>query len=152
MEENIPKGENKKIQVLLIFILIIISVGAAIGYTLSTEQEENGPTGPFLTNTYSAISPTDALALINSTNETQLIIVDIRSCKCNYNSGHLPNSTWNVNPLSFYNLTEDLLVYSKNNVDSIEFIEKLLNKTYGDLYYLEGGINAWKLAGYPVET
>jgi rhodanese-related sulfurtransferase len=49
-------------------------------------------------------------------------------------------------------MTEDLLVYSKNNVDSIEFLEKLLNQTYSDLYYLEGGINAWKLAGYPVET
>ena len=150
MEEEIKKGENKKIQVFLIIVLVIISISAAIGYTLSTETNENGPTGPFYTTTYSAMSPKDVLALIHS-NETPFVIVDIRSCKCNYNSGHLPNSTWNVNPYSFYNMTEDLVVYSKNNDDSIEFLEKLLNNTYSKLYYLEGGINAWKLSGYPVE-
>ena len=150
MEQKVQKEENKKIQVLLIIVLIIIIVSAAIGYTLSSKSTNKEPTGPFLTTTYSGILPLDALNMI-SLNETPIKIIDIRSCKCNYNSGHLPNATWNVNPLSFYNMTEDLLVYSNDNQDSIEFLEKLVNNTYSRLYYLEGGYKAWANAGYPTE-
>ena len=150
MKGKAPKEENKKIQVLLIIILVIISAGAAIGYTLTLKTTDNEPTGPILTTTYGGLSPEDALYLVNH-NKTPMKIIDIRSCKCNYNSGHLPNATWNVNPLSFYNSTDDILVYSKNNEDSINFLEKLVNNTYSRLYYLEGGYDAWTGAGYPTE-
>ena len=142
--------DNKKIQAILIFILVIISVSAVLGYTLTSGNIKKGPTGPFLATSFSALSSEEALNLINL-NETPLIIVDIRDCKCNYNNGHLPNATWNTNPYSFYNLTEDLLIYSKNDSDSIEFCEYLLNNTYSRIFYLKGGYDAWKNAGYTIE-
>jgi len=152
MEEEFQKGENKKIQVILISILVIISAGAVIGYTyiLESEVKDNEPTGPFLATFYTELSAEEAKNLIE-TNETPLIILDIRDCKCNYNTGHLPNATWNVNPYSFWNKTEDLLVYSNKNNESIFFCERLINNTYSRLFYLDGGYEAWKNAGYPTE-
>lgn len=152
MEEEIPKGENKKIQVVLISILVIISGGAVIGYTLSSDPEikENEPTGPFLATFYTALSPEESKNLME-TNVTPLLILDIRDCKCNYNTGHLPNATWNVNPYSFWNKTEDLLIYSNDNNVSIFFCERLINNTYSRLFYLDGGYDAWEKAGYPIE-
>jgi len=151
MEEVTPKKDNKKIQTLLIIIIVIISVSAIIGFTLSSENINNEPAVPIITTSYSAILPEDAQNLI-MLNETPLIIVDIRSCKCKYDDGCLPNAIWNRNPYSFVNLTEDLLVYSDEDADCIEFFEELLNNTYSRLFYLEGGYDAWKNAGYPTES
>jgi len=150
MERKLPKEENKKIQFLLILALALIIVSAAIGYTLTLKASDKGSTGPVLATTYSGISAEDAFDLITQ-NKSPIKIIDIRSCKCNYNSGHLPNATWNINPISFYNSTEDLLIYSKNNEESIDFLEQLLNRTYSKLYYLEGGYKTWANAGYTIE-
>jgi hypothetical protein len=151
-EEITPKEENKKIQVILISVLIIISSSAVIGYKISTDYlfQNNEPTGPFLATFYTSISAEDAYNLIIA-NETPLIIIDARSCKCDYNKGHLPNATWNVNPYNFWNKTEDLIVYSKTNEDSIFFLDKLVNKTYSRLFYINGGYKTWLNAGYPTE-
>lgn len=153
MEELQSTGDNeKKIQVIFIIILVAISVSAVICFTLlfeSNESEDQGPTGPALTMTYNAISPSYVYNLTSS-GENLVMIVDVRSCKCNYDAGHLPNATWNINPQSFYNTTNDLLIYDNTGAKSIEFCEQLVNHTYGAIYYLEGGINAWQNAGYEV--
>ena len=81
-----------------------------------------------------------------------IIIVDIRSCKCNYNKEHLPNAVWETDWTTFYNETKDILIYASNDFESIEFCEQLINKMYGEIYYLEGGITAWKNEGYPTIT
>jgi len=150
MRKNSLLKDNKKIKAILIIVLFLIIITASISFLLLSNNIKKGPTGPFLTTFYEAISNETAYNLIKS-NETPVIIIDIRNCKCNYNSGHLPNATWNTNPISFYNLTEDLLIYSNDNSDSIEFCEQLLNNTYSRLFYLDGGYDNWKNAGYPTE-
>ena len=153
MEELQPTGDTeKKIQLIFIIALVAISVSAVICFVLLSgfnESENQGPSGPVFTMTYSTISSDDAYNLTSSGNDL-IIILDVRSCKCNYNSGHLANATWNTNPKIFYNQTKDLLIYDNTGAKSIEFCEQLVNHTYGAIHYLEGGINAWKNAGYEV--
>ena len=95
------------------------------------------------------ISSKDAFKLMNSTTKN-LVIVDIRHCKCNYNTNHLPGAIWDINPESFYNTTDDLLVYDNNGTESIYFCKKLANKVYGKILFLQGGIDSWISLGYPV--
>ncbi len=150
MQENKPVKDNKKLQALLIIILVTISASVVIGYKLTLKNEKVIETGPVLTTTYTALSAAEAYNL-TLLNETPLIIADMRSCKCSYNSGHLPNATWNTNPYSFYNLTQDLLIYANDESESIEYCETLLNNTYSRLFYLSGGYDAWNSAGYTIE-
>jgi rhodanese-related sulfurtransferase len=149
MEYNKPAKDNeKKIQVVLIIVLVVISVSAAAGLYISYENQDKGPTGPVITVTYSGISVETAYDL--TVNNENLLVIDVRTCKCNYNKGHLPNATWTNNPMGYYNTTNDLLIYENNETLSIEFCEQLTNHTYGKLLYLEGGIKAWEESGYPI--
>jgi rhodanese-related sulfurtransferase len=142
------KDKEKKIQVIFIIILVIISVSAGFGLLYIIYNEEKGPSGPIITVTFSGVSPQTAYNLTYS--NKNLIILDVRTCKCNYNKGHLPNATWTTNPLLYYNTTNDLLIYENNENLSIEFCEQLVNHSYGKLLYLEGGIYGWQEAGYPI--
>ncbi len=149
MENNKPVKDNeKKIQVILIIVLVIISVSAGVGLSISFDDQDKGPTGPFITLTYSGISLQTAYDL--TANNENLLVIDVRTCKCNYNKGHLPNATWTTNPLVYYNSTNDLLIYENNETLSIEFCEELVNHTYGKLLYLQGGIKTWEEEGYPI--
>jgi len=139
---------RKKLQVILIIAIVVISSGAVIGITLSLELTNQGPTGPVITKTYSGITAENASILAN---DETIIIVDVRSCKCRYNSAHLPNATWETDWTIYYNETKDILVYDDDETESIQYCEQLINHTYGAIYYLKGGINSWKNAGYPTE-
>ena len=150
MQETEPVKDNKKIIAVLIIILIVISAGVVIGYTLTKKDEIIIDEGPFLTTTFTALSAHDAYNLTIA-NETPLIIADMRSCKCSYNNGHLPNATWNTNPYSFFNMTEDLLIYADEESESIDYCKTLLNNTYSRLFYISGGFDAWKIASLPFE-
>jgi len=147
MEEEPIRDKEKKIQVILIIVLVAISVGAILGLTVLSETTEQGPTVPVLSTTYSGISPENASKLIES-NEHFLTIIDCRNCKCNFNKDHLFNATWDIDPMSFNDTKNDLLVYDNNEEKSLEFCEQLVGHTWGAIYYLEGGIDAWKNAGY----
>jgi rhodanese-related sulfurtransferase len=149
MEYNQPAKDNeKKIQVVLIIVLVLISLSAVVSLSISFYNENKGPTIPVITVTYSGITPQSAYDL--TLKDKDLLVIDVRTCKCNYNKGHLPNATWVNNPLGYYNTTSDLLIYENNETLSIEFCEQLINHTYGKLLYLEGGIKAWEDAGYPI--
>lgn len=139
------KSSEKKIQVLLIIVLVAISAGAVLYLTMQYSIIGAGPTGPVLSTTYSAISPTNASQLIQD-NDNLVLIVDCRTCKCNYNKNHLYNATWTINSEDFYNTTNDLLVYDNNEEKITEFCEELVGHTWGEIYYLEGGMDAWKNA------
>lgn len=146
------EDKEKKIQVILITVLVIISVSAVFGFTvLSLSGESNNPDTdkPDISKTYSTISADDAYSLASIGNNLTTII-DIRSCKCNYNKEHIPNAIWNINPQSFYNTTSNLIIYDNTGEKCIAFCEELVGHVYGSIYYLEGGINAWKDAGYEV--
>ena len=150
MDEELPTHEKeKKIQAILIIVLVVISI-SAVSLLMLLDEPIQGSTELVYTTTFRGIDPYNTSKLI-ITNE-HLVIVDIRSCKCNYEEGHLPNAIWNTNPHSFDNETNDLLIFDTNGSKSIEFCQNLLGQTYGALYYLEGGINAWRTAGYPIEN
>jgi len=110
--------------------------------------EESG-----LTTSFTSLTAEQAYDLLNS--GSNITIIDCRSCKCHYtNSGHLPNAIHrnDVELESLYNLTIDILFYSSaSDGESIEFCQQLINHTYGKLYNLEGGFEAWKEAGYDIE-
>ena len=149
MEQQPTEDSEKKIQVILIIVLVVISVSSVLWLTLISGSLEQELTEPVLTTTYSSISLQDAVGLVNSS-DNSTIIVDCRTCKCNYNKGHLPNATWTINPEDFYNTTRDLLVYDNHGEKSTQFCQNLTGHVYGAIYYLEGGMDAWKEGTYPV--
>ena len=158
MVENEPvEGKNnlRLIAIItLILILVISSVFVVAFDVFNIFAEED--TGPHYTTTYAGITIEEAYDFINTTTNN-LTIVETRSCKCKYNSGHIGDppkfeaihsSNWNV----FYNTTDDLLLYDeKGELECIEFCENLVGHTYGKIYYLIGGFTAWSQAKYPSE-
>ena len=121
-----------------------LSTGWALPATLTNEQQIR----PDYTLSYAIISPEDAQELISANHD--LVIADVRGCDCDYDEGHIPDAIWQVNPTLFYNTTSDILVYCQDGLSCVTFCKDLLNHTYGEIYALEGGINAWKNAGYRV--
>jgi len=122
----------------LLPLLIIIICSAAC---IQRSQE--------YTTSYQNVSAKEAYELIQ--NNPNLIIVDVRGCKCSYNDEHIPNAIWDTNPRDFYGTKNDLLIYCQTGVTSVEFCEKLVGHVYGKIYNLKGGIQAWKAAGYEIE-
>jgi len=155
MEESQQTGDNeKKIQLLFIIILVAISVCAVLYLTIQAIWTEEPPVETQYTSSYTNISPQAAYDLINTTNN--LSIIDCRGregcglCQFN-NQGHIPGAELNQNSLTLYNYTADILVYSKNGSVGEEFCQELVNHVYGEIYNLEGGFEAWKTVGYPLE-
>jgi rhodanese-related sulfurtransferase len=136
------------IMIVILFILIILSgceeKRDVYSGTIEEQKNENKYTA-FYTN----ITVDDAQEIIN--NGVNLTIVDCRN-KQLYEVEWIPNAIWCNRSESFYNTTNNLLIYSTNGGFSIEFCKKLVNLTYGAIYNLEGGIDAWKNAGYKTET
>jgi len=152
MDMNQPDiKEGKKLEKIVAIILVLMIVFAIIYLSiyLIWKNKSNASNEIEYTKNYYFLLPKDASVFINTTSHN-LTIVDMRGCKCKYNGGHLPNATWNINPTSFYNTTDDLLIYDENGSESIEFCEDLVNHTYGKIICLQGGIEAWKNDGYEV--
>jgi len=100
---------------------------------------------PQYTTFYENVNISHAKEIINST--TNLSIIDVRGLEgcshCQFRKGHLPNATMYNLPDSFFNTTNDILVYSRDGKRGETFCEQLVNHTYGKIYNLEGGWNAW---------
>ncbi len=95
---------------------------------------------------YKNITPEEAKNLIE--NDKNLLIIDVRICPCEFSEAHIPGATWSTNPKKFYNTTHDLLIYSEDGKRSEDFCKRLVGHVYGKIYNLDGGIEAWKAAGY----
>jgi rhodanese-related sulfurtransferase len=145
-----PGGNGKKLQTILLVIIVIVSCIAVIAAAFLFDVFKQGPTEPTLTSTYSSVLPETASNL--AADNESIIIIDVRSCKCNYNKEHLPNAVWDTDWKNYYNETKDILVYDSDGNGSIDFCEQLIDSMYGEIYYIEGGITAWKNAGYPTIT
>jgi len=102
------------------------------------------------TQSFQNITASEAYKLIQ--NNTNLIIIDVRGCKCTYNKEHIPNAIWDTYPEDFYGTKKDLLIYSQVGSTSMDFCKKLVGHVYGKIYNLKGGIDAWKAAGYQIES
>jgi rhodanese-related sulfurtransferase len=137
---------NNKIKIIFLVAILVISIVVFLRPALSSIKIEEIPT---YTSTYSPLSPQQAHDII-TTNASPITIVDVRSCQCKYDTEHIPGAIWNTNPTSFYNTMNDLIVYDNNGTESMEFCKQLVGNTYGSIYYLDGGINAWKKAGYQI--
>jgi len=141
--------EKRKIKTIAIIVtLIIIATGVSAlaitsdwtkGIQTQKPQEE-------YTTYYTSITPQKAQELIK--NETNLLVVDTRGCDCDYKEGHIPFAIWATYAPNFYNTAHNLLIYCEDGESSKTYCEQLIGHTYGDIYHLEGGINAWKNAGY----
>jgi rhodanese-related sulfurtransferase len=151
MDES-PKNDEKKgkpFEKIFSIVLIAIIIIAAIFFI--NFNFLSGNTDNVLTSTYNIVPPKEAYDLIKNQSKG-LTIVDIRSCKCNYEKNHLPDAIWNINPKSFFNTTDDLLIYDNDGTISINFCKDLVGKVYGKIMYLQGGMDTWLELGYPVIT
>ena len=130
-------------------ILIIICIACVMWFTIPSIITQPTELTREYTTTYTSITPEEAKNLIDN-KEQIVIIADIRGCKCNYDEGHIPGAIWRINPKSFYNTANDILIYCNDGNNSKEFCQDLTGHTYGSIYHLNGGINAWENKGYEI--
>jgi rhodanese-related sulfurtransferase len=154
-EEWSTSNHRNNLKSNLVIVIVAISVISVAVWTLSSswalpstlinEEQEK----PNYTTSYTAIDPKTAYELVFN-NSNPLTIVDIRSCDCDYEEGHIPKAIWQTFAPSLYETTSDLLIYCNDGELSVTFCEDLLSHTYGAIYYLDGGIESWIDAGYRV--
>ena len=144
-EQKQSKKSEIAIAALLITITVIAVVYLNFYYTADNNQDN---TDIIHSASYQNLTAEAAYNLKN--NVEDLLIVEIGSCQCKWKGNCIdPNALWTVNPADLINETRDILVYSYSGDDVIEFCDALVNKTYGEIYYIEGGTQAWKDLGYP---
>lgn len=145
-EEWQTESEGSSLKTIAVVLIVIVSIIAVTGLTLTADWEEQiHPTREYTTY-YSAVTPQEAKEINNET--ANIVIVDIRGCDCDYKEGHLEFAVWNTYAPSYYNTAHDILIYDDNGTDCIAYCKMLIDHVYGDLYYLDGGITAWKEAGF----
>ena len=133
---NEDKGAFILFLVMMIVCIHLVCIIVVFGFIMSQ------PTGPTYTTSYSLVNASQAKELIESNNIT---IVDCTGgCKpCNYKYRIL-DALWEDNPENLYNETSDIIAYSsKGDHITEEFCVGLLNHTYGEIYFLAGGYDAW---------
>jgi len=118
------------------FTCLMILVGIIIDESISRE--------PTYTTSYKNINVSQAKQLMS---ESKLTIIDCRpGCgSCQFNKGHIPGAQLSTKPNAFVNWTDDILAYCNDGSYGEKFCEQLVNHTYGKIYNLEGGWNAWRL-------
>jgi len=139
---------GKKIPFLEI-IFVIILILAILNFWIWANPDENEDNNGVIkyTSSYTNLNVDEAWTFINTTTEN-LTIIDCRGLEgcstCQYNRGHLPGAERNDNPLTLYNYSTNILVYSVNGTVGATFCEDLVNHVYGKIFNLAGGWDAWK--------
>ena len=154
-------GEGKKnLAIIAVLVLVMLMATSCVFvfafdiFHIMPGNNKNVDTSPQITTEYSAISAEAAYDFINTTTHT-LTIIDVRDCKCSYNTAHIGAPPYfeaihSINWENYYNTTDDILVYDDaGDNEAIEFCGNLVNHTYGKLFYLENGFSAWSQAQYP---
>lgn len=151
MAEEWQTVSNKSnIKTIMIIIILIIGVGSVTALTLTADETIfNQIDKPEYTTYYTSITAEKAKEMID--NNMDLITVDTRGCDCDYNKGHIPTAVWQFHAPYYYESTQDLLVYCQNGSKSKTFCEALVSHTFGEIYHLEGGIDAWERVGYKTD-
>lgn len=98
----------------------------------------------------------NAIEFQEKTTDANAQVVDIRNSE-DYSQGHIPNAV-NIDYNSkfflesFSDLNKDLplYIYCKTGVRTAEAAPLLESAGFGEVYYLKGGINAWKEAGLEI--
>jgi rhodanese-related sulfurtransferase len=86
----------------------------------------------------------------------QLVLLDVRETG-EYASEHIPDallcplSTFDPSSIEFQ-VERKIVLYCQSGRRSIQAAQKLLESGFIDVTHLEGGLNAWKAAGYATQT
>jgi len=124
--------------------IVVFSICAIIFIFITMEIYEDLST-PQYTTFYETINVTEVKELINTSEN--ITVVDIRGLEgcgtCQFKQGHLPGAIRSTDSSMFYNYTSDIVVYSVDGTLGETFCCELLNHTYGEIYNLQGGWNAW---------
>ncbi len=131
----------------VISLLALVPAGLAGCSTKATPTTEA---------TVQNLSVPDAYAFIKSNaNNKNFTIIDVRTSD-EYNGGHIPDSI-NIN-LESANFKSDILTLNKNytflvycqtGVRSANASAQMVSFGFQHVYNMNGGIIAWKAAGYP---
>jgi len=151
--------QNNKFTIISIILTITILISAVVVYTYIYLEDEkntidkNEQNNATQTKPYN-ISATDADELIKT--NSNIIIIDCRGLEgcssCQFNRGHLPSAEMNINPITLYNTSNDILVYSKDGtVGYYNYSIYLIGNVEGTIYNLESGYSAWAAAGFEIE-
>ena len=155
MDESAPDKKEKNIlekiaAIVLVAILIITIPYTVVSFIQAPQQSSEIKYASYYTN----VSASAAYDIINKT--INLTIIDCRGLEgcgtCTFkNDGHIKGAVLNDNPETLYNSSEDILVYSKDGTVGAGFCQDLINNVYGNIYNLDGGINAWNELSYPLD-
>jgi len=149
-EEWSTESDRKNLKTIAIILGAMMIISSLTVIALSADDTELRPVEKEkYTTFYTSITAKEAKNLTEK--KINLVIADIRGCRCNWEEEHIPTAEWISYGPNLYNVAQDILIYCQNGSKSISFCENLLGNVYGDIYYLEGGFTAWKNAGYPVE-
>jgi len=108
---------------------------------------------------YKLVSPAEGAALIAEMGgNVPFVILDVRTPE-EYGEGHIEGAVvWDVNRDDFaeslgmaYPRDGRYVVYCRSGVRSRTATEIMQSLGFTDIYEIEGGFNAWKTAGLPVE-
>jgi rhodanese-related sulfurtransferase len=158
MEETSPKKEKgNSLEWIVAIVLVIITIIASIYllYPSFFPDSQNNVYEGYVQN-YINISVADAYDIMNTTTDINLSIIDVRGLEgcgtCQFkNKGHLPGAVLNSNPNTLFNSTAIFIIYSVDGTVGANFSQQLVNHVYGKIYNLEGGIEAWRDAGFELE-
>ncbi len=158
MDKASPKKEKgNSLESIVVIVLVIITIIASIYllYPSFFPDSQNTIYEGYAQN-YTNISVAEAYDIMNTTTDMNLSIIDVRGLEgcgtCQFkNKGHLPGAVLNSNPNSLFNSTAVFIIYSVDGTVGANFSQDLVNHVYGKIYNLEGGIEAWREAGFEIE-
>ncbi len=143
-------SDGKNLKTIAIIIIAILGISSVTVIALSTDEAELKPIEKQkYTTSYTSITAEEVKELTD--NNINVIIVDIRGCRCNWEGGHIPTAVWQTYALHLKDTAQDLIIYCQNGSESISYCEELVSNVYGAIYHLEDGFEAWKKAGYPID-
>lgn len=168
MYEGSSENNSKTIIVLFVSIIAIISTVSVLFIFSSNNfffledtsnsihtTVNNTTIMPTYTTSYTNISVDDAY--MNWFNNESIYFIDVRPCACSYKDKHIIDanltSHFSNGLETLFNTTSDIVFYDwTNDVKRVsDYCETMVNNTYGGIFYLQDGYNAWKKAGYPTE-
>ena len=162
MTDEVSKPSyTSKIKIIALVIALCFCASVVIAYpSLICLFDESKCGSGGLTSTYSNITVSKAYTLLNS-GKTINLIDNPTGCHCRYDDEHIGDPTkyeailvtrlpyYSVKAL--YNTTNDTIIYDDDGKgEGLVDCYALINHVYGKIYYLEGGLDAWKAKGYPV--
>ena len=154
---------ERRIVIITIIAVVILAIAGLSYFLLNSgnNQNNNENTNDLnFTNSYSLLSIHEVYDLIYNQSK-EVILVDVPSTGISrYNGSHLENalSIHDKNHFpqgikSLYNTTEDVIFYDDfddlGDEFGVYYCKELVNHTYGNIYYMQGGLTEWIEFGYP---